>query len=184
MNFLGNELTPLFTFQPILRTREQIEVSVYFVVYMTAKSHFFIPFVDDGPYQNSVLGELDRLGRAAAHRWALQYPSAEDCLTAECYASLEQELRGLTSPEFHIERVTVVSIIPLTARIEKPAPKEPLAKRVITELTEDAEVAQEIHNFKASWTREHVEFSETKAGQRMQDKIDAKAYEILLSRRK
>jgi len=183
MSFLGVEFQTTLVFTPLLRTREQVQITAYFVGVGTAGLGFYLPFASGAPHKEKAVHDLAQVARASAHRWALQFPSAEDCLTTNCYISLEAEFRRLESPEFRVERVNVLDIIPITPRIENPAPKKSRAETVITELTEDAEVAKEIHEFKTSWVRDHEEFSVTKAGQRMQDKIDAKAYEILLNRR-
>jgi hypothetical protein len=183
MSFLGNEAKTTLTFSPLLRTREQIQITAYFVILGSPKLTYYLPFVPEAPYLARLTAELTQVAAATAHTWALGFPSAEDCLTKEAYVSLEAEFRRLDSPEFRVDRAIVTNIVPLTPRMERPVPKESRAARVITELKEDAEVAQEVHEFKASWVREHEEFSVTKTGQRMQDKIDAKAYEILLNRR-
>lgn len=183
MNFLCNEFNTKLTFTPLLKTREQIQITAYFVIYRTIRLAMYIPFSSLAPYEAAAIQELTNVAQASAHRWALGFSSADDCLTSDCYASLEAEFLRMESPEFRVGRVKVLDIIPLSPRIEKPAPKEPRIEKVLKELREDAEDYEKIEDFKEQFFSQHVQFSQTKSGQRMQGKFDTKANDILLNRR-
>src|ERR1039458_3602813 len=105
MSFFSNEVKATLTFTPLLRTREQVQITVYFVVVGAIKWTVYLPFAPLAPYHEAITADLSHVAAATVHRWTLGFDSAEDCLTKEAYASLACEFRAMDSPEFRVERV-------------------------------------------------------------------------------
>ncbi len=90
-----NDIEFTFDFSPILKTREQIKATVQFVVGGGSDFRFalLIPFVSTEPEKQVIRQILFAEGDAIAHRWALQFASAEAALDLSAYASLCRAVR-------------------------------------------------------------------------------------------
>jgi hypothetical protein len=187
MNFLGNEVTIAPTFRPLLATREQIRIEAYFVAHARIAAHLFTPFVDDEPYRESVRRDLSVIAEATASQWALTLSSAEHALSKESYASLEREFLRIRSRDFTLRQATVKSIVPLTDPVpNKPElpPEETRLLRTVRELTADVTDFDEIRKLLRLAEAERPDlFTDSKFGERIKAKFEAKAFEILLNRR-
>ena len=139
-----NDIEFTFDFSPILKTREQIKATVQFVV--SGGSDFrlalLIPFVSTEPEKQVIRQILFAEGDAIAHRWALQFASAEAALDLAAYASLSQQLSTIDSPRFIIRRALVRQIIPLSP----PKPKISVAPKAPTPPTLSEQTIRPILN--------------------------------------
>jgi hypothetical protein len=183
MNFLSNEVKTTLTFSPLLRTREQVTITAYFVILGNPKLTYYLPFVPTDPYLARITADLTQLAQASASRWALGFPSAEDCLTKESYASLESEFRNMESPEFRVSRATVTNIIPLTPRLEKLEKISPGAQRVkeLTEATADYDEVKKALELEIQ--KRPTLFDGSKHGERIKARWEHESLDILLNRR-
>lgn len=185
MNFLNNEIEHTLTLSTMLTTREVIEATASFVVYGRIRANLYVPFTKDKPYQENVRYHLICEAESAVHQWALDLPSAEDCLSKQSYVSLERSLRQITSPEFNVGRVTVRNLRPVSPKVEKPPElpeKEKALQRTIRELTEDEEISVVIEHFGAKIYHRYPELKGTKQGDRLEQRYYSKALSIFADR--
>lgn len=140
------DLAPfIFTFDALLKTREQIKAIVQIVVGGTGDFalQLFIPFLSMASATQEIRQALEAEAASVVNRWALQFSSAEDALDPDAYESLASQLRAIASPAFVMRRVIVQQIIPLSDRIPEPTPppppqptKQSRAEKIILEMRE------------------------------------------------
>jgi hypothetical protein len=184
-----NDLTFNLTFSPLLKTREQIQVSEYFLViggedYTVA---LFTPFLKtDGPEQE-IKADLEAAAESVTSQWALAFESADAALDPKSYRSLTDRLSAIASPRYQIRQTSVCRIVPLSDRLPEPPPivhEIPRIERTMTQLIEDTRDYDQIRKLMLAMTERYPDlFNDTKYGERMKSKFDTKAFEILLSRR-
>jgi hypothetical protein len=124
MNWVGNEITPSFKFLSLLKTREQISVSAYFVALGRLRANLLTPFASDEPYRQGLTDQLRFLAEGSVNQWALGLSSAED-IKAESYRALERHLLLIRSPNLTVHQVYVSSIVPLSPPQQKPVTPVP-----------------------------------------------------------
>lgn len=187
-----NDIEFTFDFTPLLKTREQIKATVHFVVGGGSDFQFalFIPFVSTEREKQVIRQILFAEGDAIAHRWALQFASAEAALDLAAYASLSQQLSTIDSPQFIIRRALVRQIIPLSAPLpirEVPAPKPPKQTRCeaeIADLDETVSTLDELSKWEARSRKKHPElWGDDFLRDLMRRKIEHKKASILTNRR-
>jgi hypothetical protein len=138
-----NDLAPFtFVFTPTLKTREKIQVTVFFVVGGRALGHFLAMFAsprDVEPAQEEIRQAVFAEASAIVNRWALRFPSADAAVDLSSYSSLAHALADMTSPEFVIRRLIVREITALTEQLPippGPAPDVSIQARCQRELTD------------------------------------------------
>lgn len=184
-----NDLTFNLTFSPLLKTREQIQVSEYFLVaggedYTLA---LLTPFLKTEGAEHEIKADLEAAAESVTSQWALAFESADATLDPSSYRSLTDRLSAIASPRYHIRQTSVCRIIPLSKRIPEPPATVPQVSRIertMTELIDDTRDYDQIRKLMLDMTERYPDlFNDTKYGERMKSKFDTKAFEILLSRR-
>ena len=184
-----NDLTFNLTFVPLLKTREQIQVSEYFLVgggedYTLALLTPF--FRTDGP-EEEIKADLEAAAESVTSQCALAFESADAALDPSSYRSLTDRLSAIASPRYQIRQTSVCRIIPLSERIPEPpvvVPQISRRERMKVELTEDAGDYDELLKLKLDMFERYPKlFNDPTEGPRIRGKFDTKANDILLNRR-
>jgi hypothetical protein len=185
-----NDIEFTFDFAPILKSLEKIQATVQFVVGGGSDFRFalLIPFVSIEPEKQVIRQILFAEGDAIAHRWALQFASAEEMLDRSAYQSLTDQLSAIESSQFNIRRALVRQIIPLSAPPkEVPAPKAPKQTRCeaeIADLNETVSTLDELSKWEARSRKKYQElWGDDFLGDLMRRKIEHKKASILTNRR-
>lgn len=176
-----------FDLRLTLRTREEIQVTAYIIVeggrpYSTA---LLTPFVDPSGAEENVRAELYASAHAIASRWALRFSRADDIFKDDSYDSLTREILAIASNLFRIRSVKLRDLIPFSPPVPAPPPEpESQIEATLRELQQDTSDYDELRRLVVAMEARYPElFSDSKFGSRMKVKLEAKAMEVLLTRR-
>jgi hypothetical protein len=117
-----DELDFSFTFIPQLKSREEISVTLDFILACTKISTFCQFVLDTDGSTEEIRRQLSHEAEAITNRWVLQFPSADAAIDPSAYHSLAIGLRIISPPGFEIRRAVVRQIKPLSPRPDPPKP--------------------------------------------------------------
>jgi hypothetical protein len=115
-------------FTPQLKTREQIQVTVFFTVAGCGANFYltYIPFNGLPDPREGIQQAIFAEASAVVNRWVLQFASAVAAVDDSAYDSLTHRLSAITSSGFIVRKVVVQQIISLSAPIPTPEPQSVL----------------------------------------------------------
>ena len=115
-------------FKPLLKTREQIQVSVDFVLRCRGISEFLRFMIDTDGTAKEVEQQVHADAESIVNQWALQFPSAEEALDRSAYESIVKELGHIRPSTCMLVAVIARSIVPLSER-SKEEPKQVIEEK-------------------------------------------------------
>lgn len=116
-----------FSYSSTLRTREQIQVTVFFTLDPgeAYRREYFWGSTPMLEVEDRIGEELYAKAQSITNQWALRFSSADAALDPSAYASLEDRLQAIASPQFSVYEVSVSNIVPATPKVVVPPPPPP-----------------------------------------------------------